>query len=103
MEANEILDTNVVFYRKEGMITIFTVIEFPPCTERNFDILFPTNQDYAKAIEIATKLREAGSTIGGIDVIIAAMCLNRSRRLVTKDKDFLAVKDVFPEFSVRID
>ena len=55
-----------------------------------------------KAIEIAEKLRNIGKPIGAIDMLIASMCLNRSVKLITKDKDFKAVKEIFSNFELEI-
>jgi len=87
--------------RKEGVITVFTLIEFPPSAKCSFDILLPELEDYAKAAEIAGILRAYGSPIGAIDILIASMCLNRFAKLLTKDYDFMAVKKFFPDFQVE--
>ena len=101
METNAILDTSAAIGRNEGTITIFTVIEYPPSAKYNFDVVFPETLDYLKATEIATRLREVGKPIGAIDMIIAAMCLNRFVKLVTKDRDFEYVAELFPDFDVE--
>lgn len=102
METSEILDTSVAMTRKEGVITIFTLIEFPPSAKRSFDILLPELEDYAKAAEISGILRTHGSSIGAIDILLASMCLNRFARLLTKDYDFMTVKKFFPDFQVEL-
>ncbi len=55
-----------------------------------------------KAIEIAEKLRNIGKPIGAIDMLIASMCLNRSVKLITKDKDFKSVKEIFNNFELEL-
>lgn len=102
MEAKEILDTSVAIEKKEGTITIFTVIEYPNSVKKSFDIIFPEMIDYVKAIEIAHKLQEKGKPVGAIDIIIAGMCLNRSAQLLTKDNDFGIISEIFTEFEVSI-
>jgi predicted nucleic acid-binding protein len=102
MEKKEILDTSIAIESKEGMISIFTVIEHPPSISR-FEIIFPEDMDYMKAIEISNKLREIGKPIGAIDIIIAAMCLNRNSKLITKDKDFEIIKRIFPDFLLGLE
>jgi len=101
METNEILDTSVAIGKNEGIVTIFTVIEHPPCSRKNFDILFPDMQDYLTSVEIATKLREKGTPVGAIDILIAAMGLNRSATIVAKDTDFSMIRLVVP-LKIRI-
>lgn len=102
METIEILDTSVAMRRKDGVITIFTVIEYPPCNTNSFDVLVPEMMDYITAIEIAQKLRKKGKPIGSTDIIIAAMCLNRSAELVTKDNDFKNIKEEYADFKLKI-
>ncbi|MBI4163563.1 MAG: PIN domain-containing protein [Candidatus Aenigmarchaeota archaeon] len=102
MEENQILDTSVAIEKEEGTITLFTVIEYPPSTTKLFQIIIPEGLDYLKAVEVATKLRAIGKPIGAIDIIIAAMCLNRSAKLVTKDSDFKYVKEAYPEFNFEL-
>ncbi len=58
--------------------------------------------DYGKAIEIAERLRVKGTPIGAIDILIAAMVINRKKKLLTKDKDFLKIKDIYDDFIVDI-
>ena len=102
METQEILDTSIAIERPEGTITLFTAIEYPPSLKKSFDVIIPEIEDYIKAIEIADKLRSIGKPIGAIDIIIAAMCLNRSLKLITKDGDFKSVKSVFPELVLEV-
>ncbi len=101
MEENEILDTNVAMERKEGSITIFTGVEYPPSVKQKFSVIFPEASDYVTAISIADALRSNGTPIGAIDILIASVCHNRMATLVTKDKDFEFVKKVMPNFLVR--
>lgn len=99
----EILDTSVVYDRKEGIITVLTAIEYPPCAGREFEIIFPEPDDYALAIDIASELRTKGKPIGAVDTLIAAMCVNRDAELLANDKHFLAVKEICKEFKIRIE
>lgn len=101
METEEILDTSVVFDAKEGIITIFTLIEHPPCGERFFDILFPETKDYVIAVEIARKLRKKGTPVGAIDILIAAIAVNRSLVVRTSDGDFKHIQAVLPELILK--
>ena len=100
MEEKEILDTSVAINRKEGIVTIFTVIEYPKAIE-SFEIIFPETQDYVKGIEIAANLRKKGTPIGAIDTLIAAICLNRKAVLVTSDNDFKQIKEIYSEFKIK--
>ena len=101
MEKDEILDTSVAIERDEGVITLFSLIEHPPSINK-FEILFPDLEDYSKAIQISEGLRKIGKPIDAIDILISAMCLNRKNKLITKDKDFIFVKDIFHEFKLEL-
>ncbi|MBI2130326.1 hypothetical protein HYU10_01005 [Candidatus Woesearchaeota archaeon] len=101
MEEKEILDTSVAIERKEGTITIFTAIEYPSSLKKSFEFVFPEIPDYLKSVEIAGKLQEKGMPVGAVDVLIAAMCINRSAMLLTKDNDFQIIKDNFPDLIFR--
>lgn len=101
METEEILDTSVVLDAKEGIITVFTLIEHPPCGERFFDILFPETKDYVIAVEIARKLRKKGTQVGAIGMLIAAMAVNRSLAVRTLDEDFKHIQAVLPELILK--
>jgi predicted nucleic acid-binding protein len=97
----DVLDTNLLIEGKVGLTTIFNVIEYPPAT-RKCRILFPRKEDYLKAIEIMVKLREIGKPSPAMDVIIAAMCIRRNLKLLTKDIHFLSIKEVEPDFIVEL-
>lgn len=101
METGEILDTSAAIGRQTGTITVLTALEYPPSTKKSFTIISPETIDYVTAIDLADKLREKGKLIGAIDIIIAAICLNRSATLITKDKHFRNVKEIYPEFAFR--
>ncbi len=101
MDANQIFDTSVAIGKKEGIITVFTAVEYPTSSNREFEIVFPEMLDYLKAIEIGRLLQEKGTMIGAIDILIASMCVNREAVLVTKDKDFESVQKVMPSFLVK--
>ena len=101
METGEILDTSVAIERKTGIVTIFSVIEHTPSLKK-FEIIFPDDSDYIRAVHIAENLRKIGRPIGAIDILISAMCLNRNSKLITKDNDFKFVKEVFPELKLDL-
>lgn len=102
MGTDQLFDTSVAMGRSDGLITVFTVVEFPPAAKRPFEIVYPETMDYVKAIVIADSLRKIGRPAGAIDTIIAAICVNRSLELVTKDTGFKSIKEVVPELSLCI-
>ena len=97
----DVLDTNLLIEGRRGITTIFNVIEYPPAT-KGCRILFPHKEDYLKAIEIMVKLRRIGKPSPAMDVIIAAMCIRRGLRLLTKDAHFIPIKEVEPDFIIEL-
>ena len=45
---------------------------------------------------------DRGMMINSVDVIIAAQAINRGLTLVTKDRDFLKVKEVVDELKLEL-
>ncbi len=101
MEEIEIIDASLLIEKKSGFTTIFSIIEYPPAV-KDCNILFPDEDDYKKALDISWKLREVGKPVGAIDILIASMCINRTIKIVTKDRDFESIKFVEPKFKLEI-
>ena len=97
----DMLDTSFLIEGRRGLTTIFNIIDYPPAAKGS-KILFPRKEDYLKALEIMVKLREIGKPAPAIDVLIAAMCIRRDLRLLTKDRHFLFIKEVEPDFMVEV-
>ncbi len=103
METQEILDTSVAIERSSGNITIFTALEYPSALSKKFTIIFPDVLDYTQAIQLAQLLKLKGTPVGAVDMMIAAICLNKKWRLLTKDKDFKDIAAVAPELEVKFE
>lgn len=98
--TRRILDTNIAMDRDSGMITAFSLVEYPPLTERSFQVLQPLLQDFELAINISVQLRKKGNMLGAVDTLIAAMSINRSATLITADKGFNRIKEIIPSFKL---
>jgi len=90
---NEIIDN----------ITIVTLIEYPPIKEyEGFKgkIYFTNEEDQALAytLQIALRDKEIPMSVG--DLLISAICINRDKPLLTRDKDFLRIQEIEPRFKV---
>ena len=59
-------------------------------------------EDFYKSIEIMNKLLKEGRPVPVIDVLIASMCINRELKLMTRDKHFRWIKEIEPNFQVKI-
>ena len=101
METHKVLDTNLLIDGKTGLTTVLNVIEYPKSIQKDNEIIWPTRDDYVVAIEIMVALLDSGKPIPAVDVLVAAMCLNRKLTLVTKDRHFSYVKLVREEFSLE--
>ncbi|MBI4452226.1 type II toxin-antitoxin system VapC family toxin [Candidatus Woesearchaeota archaeon] len=64
--------------------------------------MYPERADYDLAFQISIKLRDIGLSLQAVDILIASMCINRCLKLKTKDNDFNAVKQAFPEFDLQL-
>ncbi|MCH4816194.1 MAG: type II toxin-antitoxin system VapC family toxin [Saccharolobus sp.] len=60
-----------------------------------FKILSVTLKDSLIASRIYKRLRDKGMLIGSFDILIASQAINRDLTLVTKDTDFLRVKEEY--------
>ncbi len=106
-----LLDTNTLIYFSKtkhafslnrDFTSMLSIIEHPPALGfDNLTILSPQEEDYDKAIEIATKLRAQGTPIPAIDIIIAAMALTYNFTVISEDRHFQEVTTVEPDLGVK--
>ena len=87
--------------RETGVTTVFCVVEFPPAT-KNCAIIYPKEKDFDKAIDIASRLRKIGKTVGAIDILNASICINRDLTLFTKDRDYENIMLIEPKFKLKL-
>ena len=67
-----------------------------------FSTAMITEEDVLSASRIYKTLKDKGKLVGDMDVIIAAQAINRGLTLVTKDRDFLKVKEVVGELELEL-
>jgi len=65
-----------------------------------FKIINPTKKDAIIGSKIYKKLKDKGKLIQSFDILISAQAINRRLTLVTKDSDFLKVKEEFNKLNV---
>ena len=89
----------------EGYTTIFNVIEFPKTFGLfgKITIIFPSSQDYELALELSTKLYKIGKAIPAMDILVGTICYNNKLILISKDKHFDTVKEVWNDFHISQD
>lgn len=92
-----VIDTSVIVYLVKNRdpiyanVSIFSVIEYPAILQYDWfrgEVLHPLKGDLDTALELRKKLMHMGRMKGTVDLIIAAMCINRNDRLITSDSDF---------------
>jgi predicted nucleic acid-binding protein len=66
----------------------------------SFKIVSFTKKDSILASKIYKKLKEKGKLIGIVDILISSQALNRELTLVSKDTDFLKIKEEFTDFKI---
>ncbi len=102
-------DTNVLIERLrkgisklEGSTTTLNLIEFPKAaTINNLDIVIPGKDDYDKGFELAILLLKAGKPVPAVDIVIAAITINREFVLHTMDKHFKEIQKVAKNLKVK--
>lgn len=105
----DLYDTNVLInaYQTrqplDGSTTILNIIEFPKGLELNLQVLLPSKSDYVLAVKLSKDLLKTGKPIPAVDIIIAAIALNRNLRLITKDGHFNFIRDIREDFKASIE
>jgi len=107
-----ILDTNALiechkrkdeslFKRDQSGTTIFSMIEFPIANKHEgLTILYPALEVYADSFELAVKLRDAGTPIPTIDILIGAMIARLGMPIVTGDSHFETLRQLDPRINI---
>ncbi len=103
-------DTNVLIELQKrgvkelkGYTTILNVIEHPKALRvKGLKIIYPDVRDYNLALMISKDLYKLGKPVPAIDLVIAAIAINRSLKLVTKDKHFKFVKEARRDLLLEI-
>lgn len=92
-----VLDTSVILDRIKGKseiqenVTAVSVIECPlilKYVKFKGKVYYPKLEDFKLAYKIQEELYRIGKMKGFADLLLAAICINRRERLVTKDTDF---------------
>jgi len=82
-----------------GYTTIFNVVEFPKVLEFKITVVFPSKSDYNLAVKLSKDLLRIGEPIPAVDVMVAAVALNRGMKLVTSDSHFAAIEEIRGDFN----
>ncbi|MFP3909896.1 MAG: type II toxin-antitoxin system VapC family toxin [Archaeoglobaceae archaeon] len=102
-DTNKLIDAYKNSEDLRGYTTVLNLVEFPKALELDLEVIYPSRKDYDLALMISTQLLRAGKPIPAVDTVIAATCLNNKLKLATKDKHFLAIKEVRSDFEVEVE
>ncbi len=89
------------FDREMDKTSIISVIEFPSILNENVGILFPKTSTFNLSIDIALKLRKAGTPVKATDIIIAALGIERNYPIITNDKHFTSIQAVDSRLTIH--
>ena len=107
--AENLYDTSKLIesYKKNeavrGYTTILNLIEFPKALEMNLKVLYPSKSDCNEALKISVELQKLGKPIPAVDLLIAAIALNNSLTLITRDEHFTIIKQVRKDLNISLD
>ncbi|PSN82876.1 hypothetical protein B9Q01_06670 [Candidatus Marsarchaeota G1 archaeon OSP_D] len=78
------------------MTSILNIIEYPPALElgSKLVVIYPSSEDFDLSIQLMLQLRKIGKPVGIVDIILAAIAINRDLIVVSNDRDFVTLKQV---------
>ncbi|WP_297521048.1 PIN domain-containing protein [Thermococcus sp.] len=82
------------------VLNVLNIVEFPKGLELGLTVITPTLEDYLLAIKISQAMVKRGTPIPAVDAVVAAVAINRSLKLVTKDRHFEWIKEEFGELKL---
>ena len=77
--------------------TVVSLVEYPKASGHPLfkgSVLFPKVEDYITAFNIQCELLRIERPKSFSDLIVAAICINRGEKLITRDKDFTDIARV---------
>jgi hypothetical protein len=88
-----------------GYTTIFNILKFPKSLGffKKIKILYPNSRDYESALILSEKLYRHGTPIPAIDILVASISYNNNLLLISRDKHFDRIKQVWKDFQFSED
>ena len=83
-----------------GYTAIFNIVEFLKILDFKLAVLYPSKSDYNLAIKLSKDVLRIEKPLPTIDIIVAAMTLNRNMKLVTSDKHFAVIQEIRQDFII---
>ncbi|MEM1558260.1 MAG: type II toxin-antitoxin system VapC family toxin [Thermoproteota archaeon] len=60
------------------------------------------SEDAKVASYLWARLKEAGETVGDADILTASICINNKEKLITLDRDYEKIRNVYEKLEVKI-
>jgi len=106
-----LLDTNVLIQCskskirpfKKGIIftTILSLIEFPIALKyKEISVIYPSSTHYEQGFKNALLLREKGTPIPTVDIMIGTITVDKNLILVSDDSHFKHLQEVEPRLKI---
>nr|MDO8044531.1 hypothetical protein [Candidatus Baldrarchaeota archaeon] len=87
----------------KGYTTALNIVEYPKILKiKQLNIIYPTPRDYKTAITISKNLYKKGKPVPAIDIITAAIAVNRKLTLLTKNIHFKYIKEVEEKLQLKL-
>lgn len=102
MDETEVIDTNLLIEGRVGLTTAFNIVEYPKALEKKIEVLWPVKADFLTATEIMIDLMKSRTPVPALDILVAAICLNRRFKLATKDEHFKVIKAVRQDLNLSL-
>ncbi len=105
LDTNMLIRCNKLITRpfKEGITftTILSLIEFPIASKYDeISVIYPSPIHYEQSFKNALSLREKGTPIPTIDILIGAITVEKNLILVSDDSHFKYLQEVEPRLKI---
>ena len=105
LDTNVLIQCNKLKIRpfKEGntFTTILSLIEFPIASKYDeISVIYPSSIHYEQCFNNALLLREKGTPIPVIDILIGTITVDKNLILVSDDSHFKSLQDVEPRLKI---
>ena len=109
--GESLFDTNWLMHlykegknKEKGNTTIINIIEYPKAIDyfTNIVIKYPSDNDFNTSIYLSKELLKIGKPLPSLDILIAAICYNLNFTLVTYDKHFNVIKEIWKDFQINL-
>jgi len=86
-----------------GYTTILNVVEYPKALRiRGLKVIYPDVRDYNLALVISKDLYKLGKPVPAIDVVVAAVAVNRGLKLIASDRHFEHVREIRRDLMLEV-